>query len=556
MNQPVAHEEVVAALLANGAICTPKGSDTLLHVAARQRLPAVTETLIAKGANVNARGENGRTPLHYVSYQNNSKVGAVLLQHGADVNAKDKDGQTPLYTTIKDSSRWGPSDEASVLDTVSMLLSYHADPNIAAGDGNTPLQVAGYTRYSLIRILLDHGADPNLGGPDKILLNAADVSPNSATVSNDRELVGLLLAHGASPNVKDKTGETVLQKAAARGDLETVQMLIQHGAEVNAVEDNGSTPLMIAAAGGCCFYSGSRHELVALLLANKADPNLRGPGRCLTALSEATRQSDFDSAKQLIDDGADPNGEYLGCASTLHWARTPELATLLLKSGAHVNVADPSGITPLDEAISEHATEVAKIFIAQGAEVGTKAAVNTAPTSQEGVLREIVSESKAGKKRGTTPLHLSASVDDPVIARLLLDKGVDVNARDTQGKTPLHRAAEAGARDVAELLVASNADVNAMDDEGQTPLHLWAASGHDGIEVLILHNARLNARDKAGETPLSRAAGECAIQPLKSLLKSQAQVNTRDAQGHTPLWLARDSCEPVVAETLQKYGAK
>lgn len=113
---------------------------------------------------------------------------------------------------------------------------------------------------------------------------------------------------------------------------------------------------------------------MATLLKNKADVNLRLPGAS-TALFEATGRRDVETTKILLEQHADPNAVVPGGAVALHRALTPELATLLLNSGAQVNASDAYGITPLSEAISNHATEVAKIFIAHGADVDAKASV-------------------------------------------------------------------------------------------------------------------------------------------------------------------------------------
>ena len=52
--------------------------------------------LLAAGADVNARGEYGRTPLHSAArFNENPAMIEALLEAGADVNARDKNGGTP-----------------------------------------------------------------------------------------------------------------------------------------------------------------------------------------------------------------------------------------------------------------------------------------------------------------------------------------------------------------------------------------------------------------------------------------------------------------------------
>ena len=72
---------------------------------------------------------------------------------------------------------------------------------------------------------------------------------------------------------------------------------------------------------------------------------------------------------------------------------------------------------------------------------------------------------------GFTPLHLAAYGDNMELAKLLIDSGADLEAKNENGETPLHLAAWGDNIEIAKFLIDSGADVNAKTNYGFTPLH-------------------------------------------------------------------------------------
>ncbi len=112
-------------------------------------------------------------------------------------------------------------------------------------------------------------------------------------------------------------------------------------------------------------------------------------------------------------------------------------------------------------------------------------------------------------EHGATPLHKAAkNSTNPEIIRALLTAGAGVNARDEHGATPLHKAAENSLNpEIIEALLAGGAYANARDEHGATPLH-WAAGDNENPEIikaLLDGGANVNARDDDQETPLDWA---------------------------------------------------
>ena len=125
----------------------------------------------------------------------NSAAVVELVAKGADVNAKGKySGWTPLILASKKGE----------VELVNYLLSYGADVNVESGvRGRTAIMEAARNRkIGAVKALLT--ADPDLNAVDwegyTVLMFAA--------VSGQRDIVEVLLTHGADVNVKNKVGSS------------------------------------------------------------------------------------------------------------------------------------------------------------------------------------------------------------------------------------------------------------------------------------------------------------------------------------------------------------
>lgn len=88
--------------------------------------------LLGRGVDVNGVNCFGRTPLQ-VMMMGSSPVAQLLLMQGADPNIADRHtGTTPLH----DAARMG------FLDTVEILVQFHADPNSRDNRNCRPIDLA------------------------------------------------------------------------------------------------------------------------------------------------------------------------------------------------------------------------------------------------------------------------------------------------------------------------------------------------------------------------------------------------------------------------------
>ena len=58
---------------------------TPLHLAAKYGHKEIVEILIANGADINAKDDDGETPLHKAAWERHEEIAKFLISHGADV---------------------------------------------------------------------------------------------------------------------------------------------------------------------------------------------------------------------------------------------------------------------------------------------------------------------------------------------------------------------------------------------------------------------------------------------------------------------------------------
>jgi ankyrin repeat protein len=120
-----------------------------------------------------------------------------------------------------------------------------------------------------------------------------------------------------------------------------------------------------------------------------------------------------------------------------------------------------------------------------------------------GALAEDASLKDWDSGTGWTPLFTAVFLGQEDIARLLLESGAVVHARNKDMGSPLHGAAMMGHVSVAELLREYGADIDARDGGGSTPLHAATFLGRvEAVQWLIRESADTNLKNNDGQTAL------------------------------------------------------
>jgi uncharacterized protein len=254
------------------------GGLTPLIFATRQGDLETVKVLLDAKADVNETSEFGWTALLVATQNRYYKIGLYLLDHGADPNIQNVGGWSPLYLATDNRNIEGgdyPTRKPDMdhLDYIKRLLAAGANPNLRMRsstetrtvfthqwlfeDGATPfLRAAQSGDLVLMKLLLDHGADPKIATIWNVtpLMVASGIGWVEGVTyewspQQTYDAVKLLLDLGADVNAQDTLDErTALMGAAHKGRNDIVELLVQHGADLS-IHDIGSRDTVHALSG-------------------------------------------------------------------------------------------------------------------------------------------------------------------------------------------------------------------------------------------------------------------------------------------------------------------
>jgi ankyrin repeat protein len=446
--------------------CDAEGNSPL-HVALEDGHIGIVDSLIAHGADLRAANPAGVTPVSLAVYKGETALADHLLNAGAPPEGRTPDGDKVLPWAIRHGRlvfvrrlMEGGADphqkdaagnpllhvaiETGRRDLVTELLSLGADAGAVNGTGESALVAALRKDWrDMLRPLAVAGADPNL--PDRhgrLLLQEAldardlplaklfvevgarplDGSWSSALwkayAARDREVCGLLLGLGISPDTRDPHGRRPVQAALADGRADFLHLFLSYGAN-----------------GDGLFYEASRRKAThqtGLILAHCGLPQPLPPPWLDTPLGFAIRHGDSRTVSLLLDRGASPMQSVAEGVEPLHLATVlghPRIVKQLLKAGVDPNAAlrlpvpaeflrqvrggtmrwllkNDQNITPIMLAADSGNAETARALLAAGA----KTSVWT-------------------RRNRMWPINIAARKGDVKMMRVLLGKDPEVEQR-------------------------------------------------------------------------------------------------------------------------------
>lgn len=331
-------------------------------------------------------------------------------------------------------------------------------------------------------------------------------------------------------NSRDLMGWTFLHHACVFGNKELVSMLLDHGAKIEVAGMDGITPMHCAVRSGKAeILQGlmaelkKRHKRNTRKSEHYVDRNERHPIHWAAVEGKVKMVRLMKDSIRLTDRfGWTP----------LHLATIYEhenlLQDIIQRHPDTTNIGDSRLRTSLHLAVEYELVNTVQILIEAGAKINTAA------------------------EDGSTPLHVAAKQKQTKILEMLLEKGANKEATDREGRTPFYLSVETGEVETIKMLIDAGANVKAAAEDGRTPLHVTLSRGQDGLkvaEMLLEAGADINAKAKDGATALHIAAQSSSLAEILIICAKIIGFKSQHVFIGLQLYKSQESAENIDSST-------
>ncbi|KAI4491033.1 hypothetical protein M0802_010536 [Mischocyttarus mexicanus] len=394
-----------------------------------------------------------------------------------------------------------------------------------------------------------------------------DLSNNLCNAIKEKDLnkVINLISEGANVNACDNTGTFPLQIAIQKESKEILEELIRKGADINIEVNNKKlveyamqesnvdiVKLLVENGANIIFNDNNKEDILHYLIKNGMLEQLQsyeGINKDFqtkdghTLLIMATKEGQLEIVKYLCNMGVDVNERSSRNSTALHFVKENssdsimEIVQLLIDNGAEIDAVNSFGYTPLQCALDDHHYKIAKLLIEKGADIN-KIYTNTHYARQ--------------RLNGTLLHWASRNYNSDKTMKFLIENGANINDTEYDGRTPLCLLVKhGGTPEMVKFYVENGANLENMG--GGSPLY-WAIYSHNiQLQALLIElgtdvNGIIDSHDDL-KAPLHLTYD---ISIIKLLIDKGANVNIKDKYGCTPLHYLRNIS---VAKCLVENGA-
>jgi ankyrin repeat protein len=320
-------------------------SQTLLHLAARNKAHKSMELLLMLGLDPNRGDKYLETPMHISTFMGDNEMVELLLTYQADVNCKNKNLQTPLHNaSLKGDIR-----------IVKMLLEHDADIYSLDEHLSSVMHYAVRSKkLKMVKFLVEKGA----------IINSLDMQNLSimhyVAMYSTIEIAKYLLELNVNPYMKDHYKQTPLHKAVEHHNWEMIEVFSYCGLTSYDQSRFNKSPYDLAVIHG-------KHETIERFNQLKNDREYQNDLRS-NALTFSLIMNQFDLAEALIKRTDVNKKDYFG-NSPLFYAiinEEPYLVELLLEYDANIDNIDNCQLDALYYAAITKQYRVCEMIIQKG----------------------------------------------------------------------------------------------------------------------------------------------------------------------------------------------
>ena len=204
-----------------------KDTNTMLHYAVGHGSVEAADELIKLGADIDNTNANFKTSLHYIIENNSDRLIEsvnLLLSKKANPNIKDKNGNTALHLAVMNAHK----SKKEYIEVINALIKNNANVNILNDKNQLALNIAVINNDTEIsNILINAKSELN-----NMYNGSAPI--HIAIKNNNIAITDTLLLNGADVDIKDSKGYSPLAIAVENNNLEICRKLIRNNAAVDS----------------------------------------------------------------------------------------------------------------------------------------------------------------------------------------------------------------------------------------------------------------------------------------------------------------------------------